>query len=128
MKRRDFLVGAVTASTIAAVETRSKAARSVNDQVNVAMMGVRGRGPRLIECFASMSDVNISYVCDVDQNVVEPAMKMIEQAKGKRPPLVDDIRRVLDDKSVDAVIIATPVHWNAPGTILACEAGKDVYV
>ncbi len=128
MKRRDFLVGAVTASTIAAVETRSKAARSVNDQVNVAMMGVRGRGPRLIECFASMSDVNISYVCDVDQNVVEPAMKMIEQAKGKRPPLVDDIRRVLDDKSVDAVIISTPVHWHAPGTILACEAGKDVYV
>ena len=128
MKRRDFLRGAVTASAIAAVEARSKALRSANDRVTVAMMGVRGRGPRLTEFFASMSDVDIAYVCDVDQNVVAPAMKIIERAKGKRPPLVDDIRRVLDDKSVDAIVIATPIHWHAPGTILACEAGKDVYV
>ena len=128
MKRRDFLAGAATTGTMAALTPSSKAARSPNQQVNLAMMGVRGRGPHLAELFASMSDVNIPYICDVDQNVVEPAMKIVERAKGKRPTLVEDIRRVLDDKTVDAVVIATPIHWHAPGTILACEAGKDVYV
>jgi predicted dehydrogenase len=64
----------------------------------------------------------------VDQNFVEPVLKIIEGLKGKRPPVIGDIRRALDDKSVDAVVMATPIHWHAPGTILACQAGKDVYV
>ena len=50
------------------------------------------------------------------------------ESQGKAPALFSDIRRVLDDKSIDAVVMATPIHWHAPGTILACQAGKDVYV
>lgn len=98
------------------------------DQVNVALMGVRGRGQTLAEWFGALPDVNFTHVCDVDQNVVEPVLKMVEGLKGKRPPVIGDIRRALDDKSVDAVVMATPIHWHAPGTILACQAGKDVYV
>jgi predicted dehydrogenase len=98
------------------------------DQVNVALMGVRGRGQTLAEWFGALPDVNFTHVCDVDQNVVEPVLKIIEGLKGKRPPVIGDIRRALDDKSVDAVVMATPIHWHAPGTILACQAGKDVYV
>jgi predicted dehydrogenase len=59
---------------------------------------------------------------------VENAMKLVEEKKGKRPPLLKDLRRVLDDKSIDAVVVATPDHWHGPATIMACNAGKDVYV
>lgn len=98
------------------------------DHVTIALMGVRGRGQTLAEWFGALPDVDVAYLCDVDQNVVEPAFKIVERLKGKRPPLISDIRRALDDKSVDAVVMGTPLHWHAPGTILACDAGKDVYV
>ena len=98
------------------------------DNVTIALMGVRGRGQTMARWFGALPDVDFAYICDVDQNVVGPAMEIVEEIKGKRPPLVSDIRRVLDDPSVDAVVMATPIHWHAPGTILACEAGKDVYV
>ncbi len=112
MTRRSLLLGAAAPS----------------NKISIALMGVRGRGRSLTQAFAGMPDVHIAYVCDVDQTVVEPAFQIIEKAGHKRPPLVSDIRRCLDDKSVDAVVMGTPIHWHAPGTILACEAGKDVYV
>jgi len=99
-----------------------------NGKVTIALMGVRGRGRSLTEAFAQMPDVEIAYVCDVDETVVEPALKIIEGTGRKRPPVVTDIRRCLDDKAVDAIVMGTPIHWHAPGTILACGAGKDVYV
>jgi predicted dehydrogenase len=99
-----------------------------NDRITIAMMGVRGRGRSVLSDFCRQPDVDVAWICDVDQNVVEPAMKTVEEARGTRPPLTADIRRVLEDKSVDAVVMATPIHWHAPGTILACDAGKDVYV
>ena len=124
MNRRSFLktTGGVAMSSAAG----SRA--SANSRITIAMMGVNGRGTTLTQHVASLPDVDIPYMCDVDQNVVEPAMKIIEEKKGKRPRLVDDIRRVLDDKTVDAVVVSTPLHWHAAGTILACDAGKDVYV
>ena len=99
-----------------------------NNRITIALMGVRGRGRNLTEAFAAMNDVDIAYVCDVDNTVVEPALNIIEKTGRKRPPVVADIRRCLDDKSVDAIVMGTPIHWHAPGTILACQAGKDVYV
>lgn len=99
-----------------------------SDKVTIALMGVRGRGRNLTQAFANMPDVNVAYVCDVDSTVVEPAYQIIERSGRQRPPLVADIRRCLEDKSVDAIVMGTPIHWHAPATILACQAGKDVYV
>jgi predicted dehydrogenase len=82
----------------------------------------------MAQWFGALPDVRIPYICDVDQNVVGPVMQMVTESQGKAPVLVSDIRRVLDDRSVDAIVMATPLHWHAPGTILACDAGKDVYV
>jgi predicted dehydrogenase len=82
----------------------------------------------MAEWFGALPDVRIPVVCDVDSNIVGPVTKMVTESQGKAPVLVSDIRRVLDDKSIDAVVMATPIHWHAPGTILACKAGKDVYV
>lgn len=121
MTRRTFVPAA--ASFVAATK---RAAAS--DRIVVALMGVRGRGRSLTAAFANQRDVEIAYVCDVDSNVVEAAYQIIEKSGRKRPPLVSDIRRCLDDKSVHAVVMGTPLHWHAPGTILACAAGKDVYV
>jgi predicted dehydrogenase len=121
MQRRDFLQSAVLAGA-----ARSGAAAS--DSVNLAFMGVRGQGRSLLGTFAALPDVRIGYICDVDPGVVDRALQIVEERKGRRPPVVSDIRRVLEDRTVDAVVIATPDHWHAPGTILACDAGKDVYV
>jgi predicted dehydrogenase len=130
MKRRDFLKTGLTGATLAGpARVSARSARvSAADKVTLVVMGVRGRGLKLTEHFAKLPDVNVAAICDVDQNVVGPAMKVVEQLKGRRPPLVEDIRRVLDDRAVDAVVVATPIHWHAPATILACAAGKDVYV
>ncbi|MEJ7608564.1 MAG: hypothetical protein WKF37_20415 [Bryobacteraceae bacterium] len=119
MQRRYFLMSA------GAAVTAGKRAIAAGEKVNVALMGLRGRGLTMARWFGALPDVNIPVVCDVDSNVVGPAIKIITEAKGKQPQLVSDIRRVLDDKSIDAVIMATPIHWHAAGTILACDAGKD---
>jgi predicted dehydrogenase len=111
-----------------AVGTNSRRAIAASDKFNIALMGVRGRGRSLTSAFCAQPDINVAYVCDVDENVVEDAYKIIEASGRKRPPLVADLRRCLEDKSVDAIVMGTPLHWHAPGTILACQAGKDVYV
>ena len=120
MDRRSFL-GMAAAGALAH-------SAPANDKVNIAMIGVRGRGRALTGDFSHLPDVNIVSICDVDEQVYPRAAQIVETATGKRPPLVKDLRRVLDDKSIDAVVIATPDHWHAPATLLACDAGKDVYV
>jgi|SRR5712671_1687933 len=98
------------------------------DKVTIALVGIHGRGKTMAQWFGALPDVRIPVVCDVDSNNVGPVTKIVTESQGKAPALFSDIRRVLDDKSIDAVVMATPIHWHAPGTILACQAGKDVYV
>ena len=129
MNRRGFLKTSLAGAAASAATTSSRGASvSANNKVTLAIMGVRGRGRPLTQYFAEMADVDLKTICDVDQNVVEPAMKIAEEGQGKRPKLEEDIRRVLDDKEIDAIVVATPIHWHSPATILACQAGKDVYV
>ena len=129
MKRRHFLKTSMAGAAAAIAPTRDgRAGVSVNNKVTLAIMGVRGRGKRLTQLFSQMPDVDLAYICDVDQNVLEPALKIAEEGQRKRPRVTDDIRRVLDDPNVNAIVVATPIHWHAPATILACQAGKDVYV
>jgi predicted dehydrogenase len=77
---------------------------------------------------ARRSDVQIAYVCDPDAQRLAKAAQAVESAGGKLPRVVPDLRQVLDEKAVDAVWIATPDHWHGPAAILACDAGKHVYV
>jgi predicted dehydrogenase len=121
MHRRHFLWTAAGAGL-------STTAVGANDRVRMALIGVRGQGRFLTGQFAGQKDLEIACLCDVDENVYGRAAKLAEERSGKRPPFAADLRRVLDDKSIDAVAIATPDHWHAPATILACNAGKDVYV
>ena len=97
------------------------------EKVVVAVMGTNGRGTGLARGFARLDDVEVAYVCDVDQRAVEKARDAVS-AYQKKPAGVADFRKILDDRSIDAMVIAAPDHWHAPATILACAAGKHVYV
>jgi predicted dehydrogenase len=122
MHRRYFLFG-----TLAAGLARRRAV-AASDKVTIALMGIGGRGRTMADWFGALPDVRIPLVCDVDSNVIGPVTKMVTESQGSAPKLISDIRRALDDKEIDAIVMATPIHWHAPGTILACSAGKDVYV
>lgn len=101
---------------------------SANEKVIVGVMGLGGRGSYLARLFAGLPNVEVAYLADPKNTNLETNAKKIQQVSGKTPKIVSDFRRVLDDRDVNAVIIATPDHWHSPGTILACQAGKDVYV
>jgi predicted dehydrogenase len=89
---------------------------------------VHGRGKDHIAGWSKQKEVRITAICDIDLNVAEAAAKTVEKQYGTKPAVIQDIRRLLDDKAIDAVSIATPNHWHALAAIWACQAGKDVYV
>ena len=96
-----------------------------NEKIVMAVVGVRGRGGSLAPGFASRGDCEIAYVCDVDSNLFASRGKSIAEAQGgKTPKFAQDFRKALDDKSVDAMIIATPDHWHVPGGRLELPGGQ----
>jgi predicted dehydrogenase len=102
-----------------------------NDRVNMAVIGLRGRGKNLMSTFSGMYDdgVFIKTICDVDTRFFEESKEIVaENQDGKKPGTVQDMRRIFEDPEIDAVAMATPNHWHALGTIWACQAGKHVYV
>ncbi|HET6324216.1 MAG TPA: Gfo/Idh/MocA family oxidoreductase [Planctomycetaceae bacterium] len=114
---------AASASLKAAPSERAPAER-----VRVATIGVRNQGKTLAAGLASLPDVEVVALCDVDESLRPAAVRAVSDITGRVPRFESDFRRILDDRTIDAVVIATPDHWHAPMTILACEAGKDVYV
>jgi predicted dehydrogenase len=122
--RRTFLG---TAALMAASRRLAPAA-SPNDRVRLAVIGVRSRGADLARGFAANKNAEVVALCDVDARVVGRPVKSLEDASGKAPRTESDFRRLLDDKTIDAVAIATPDHWHALIAVMACQAGKDVYV
>lgn len=99
-----------------------------NDRINVAVIGVRGRGGGLMQDFAKQDNVVVKTLCDIDLNVLADKAKALAESQGSAPQQQQDIRQVLDDKDIDAIVVATPDHWHALGTIWGCQAGKHVYV
>jgi predicted dehydrogenase len=126
MDRRNFL----KAAAVAGLSTRAArgAIRSPNDRISVCVVGLRGRGGSLLSTFASLPEVDVTYVCDIDERVLQSQADKLADKTGRRPQRIKDYRKALDDKMVDALVIGTPDHWHALPTIHACQAGKDVYV
>ena len=122
--RRHFLMSSV----VLPAALKASALRSQNDTVRVAVVGFNGRGKAHISAYLKMPNVEIAALCDVDEKVLESGCKMVEAAGKKRPATFTDIRKVLDDKSIDAVSIATPNFHHTLQTIWAVQAGKDVLV
>jgi predicted dehydrogenase len=127
--RRAFLgqSGAAIAAGLTLLPGRSgKAAPS--DRVNLAVMGIRGRGGGLAQSFAALPGARVTHLIDVDTNLFGRAVPAIAERQGSEPKAVTDFRQVLDDPDVDALVIGAPDHWHAPATVMACRAGKHVYV
>lgn len=104
------------------------ASSAPNERVRVGVIGIRGQGKVLANALAAFSDASVSALCDVDESLLHPLAREIESRQGHTPALATDFRRLLENPELDAIVVATPDHWHAPMTILACQAGKDVYV
>src|SRR4029434_1984401 len=129
MHRRSFLESSVAAGLATALSAAaSQKAYAANDKISIGMMGVRGRGGSVLSTFAGLREVEVRYVCDIDERALEAGLVGVEKVTGKRPQALKDFRKALEDKSLDALVIGTPDHWHALPTIYACQAGKDVYV
>ena len=126
INRRTFVQQSALAATFSI--TSGLRAASPNDKIVVGVMGLGGRGSFLTESFAKRPDVEIAWLCDPDQRRLTPARAMVERVQGRAPKVGQDFRRILEDTRVQVLINATPDHWHGLGTILACQAGKDVYV
>ena len=119
LNRRSFLVAASAASQSWA---------GANDRVRLAIVGVGSRGTAHIKEILPVGNVEIAALVEVDGARAEAASQLVFQKTGKRPLIESDMRRVFDNKSIDAVTIATTNHWHALSAIWAMQAGKDVYV
>jgi predicted dehydrogenase len=131
--RRSFLKksGVATAGTIVGTSSVVKGIskqKSANDTVNVAVIGIRSRGKTHYRALASIPNVRITTLCDIDQRLFPEAVAELEKLTGFKPSTETEYRKVLEDKEIDAISIATPNHWHALQTIWACQAGKHVYV
>ncbi len=129
VNRRQFLnTSAKTAAALGVSSTVARRALGANERIRIAVAGIHGRGTGLINDFTARKDCEVAVICDPDTRLFDAKIKHTEGKQGKAPKAVADMRRVIEDKSIDALVIATPDHWHALGTVLACQAGKDVYV
>ena len=127
LNRRDFVrltSAGVAAASVSSV-SRAQSSRGANDKLVIALIGCGGRGMSDATRFSELPNVEVAAVCDVDDARRGAAAKSLNVEAGKA---FSDMRQVLDDQSIDAVIVATPDHWHSPASILACDAGKHVYV
>ncbi len=134
VSRRKFLkktsqigMGTVMAG---AVSTAANKVLGANERVRVACVGLRGRGRWHMKSYVELRNlgVEVAALCDVDEHILNERAEELNSIQGTKPALFRDIRKLLEDDSIDAVSIATPNHWHALVTIWSCQAGKDVYV
>lgn len=134
--RRDFIKksifatgGTLIAGSSVKAESFFKPEReSPNERINIAVIGFNGKGIAHYQSYSKMPNVRVTTLCDVDERLFSKAVSDVEKISGFKPKTEVDIRKVLEDKEIDAISIATPDHWHGLMTIWACQAGKDVYV
>jgi predicted dehydrogenase len=130
LTRRTFIKNSAGAGLGLAVAPMiiPSSAFGANDRIRAAVLGVNGRGKSHINGLMSQENVEVAVLCDPDANVSGERAKEFQEKYGKKVRTEQDLRRVFDDKNIDAITIAMPNHWHALATIWACQAGKDVYV
>lgn len=107
--------------------TAGAASVGANDRVRVGLIGSGGMGRGDLDTFFLNAEVDCPVVCDVDDKMLAETVSLVEKKRGQKPETVKDFRRLIDRKDLDVVIVATPDHWHALPTVMACQAGKDVY-
>jgi predicted dehydrogenase len=137
LSRREFLrdsslfaaaAAALGPSAATADEVRPAKKVGANDRIHVACIGFHGQGGTHLGKFSTLPDTVITHICDVDSNLANNGIKKVEAGQKQAPQFVQDLRKIMEDKSINVVSIATPNHWHALAAIWAIQAGKDVYV
>jgi predicted dehydrogenase len=123
MDRRNFLV-----SSAAALGAASSVFGAANDRIRVACIGIGGRGRDHLRGISNLANVEVVAICDIDDSHIANGLKQLDGLGKPKPETFKDIRKLLEDKNIDAITIATPNHWHTLMTVWACQAGKDVYV
>ena len=131
--RRDFLKSSALAAgaSLLAAPAIARSAQSANGRMRIGLVGMGGRMHSHVAALNELAkecNVEIAAICDCDQAKLGNAAQSFPAFADKKPTVYTDQRKLLDDKSIDAVSFATPDHWHALQTIWACQAGKDVYV
>jgi len=122
-------VGLTVGNKITALNAGAyKSISGAGDTIHVAIIGCNSRGESMAGTFARQKGAEVTYICDVDDVAMAKGIKAAKNVTGKEPKGVKDFRKILEDKDLDAVYIATPDHWHAPASILCLKAGKHVYV
>jgi len=125
--RRQFFQQTALATAAVGLAPSLQAA-DANNKLVLGLIGPGGMGMNHLRTLLPRTDVEVAYVCDPDEARANQAASAIEKSSKKRPQVVKDMRRVFEDRAVDAVFIATPDHWHTPASLLAIDAGKHVYV
>ncbi len=131
LSRRHFLKSSLAAAGAGVLINGTKATGNffgANNTIRIGVAGINGRGGSHIDGFGKMDDVKVVYLIDPDSRLFGTNKAKRKGVQDEQPKMVQDLRRALDDKDVDAISIASPNHWHALQTIWACQAGKDVYV
>jgi predicted dehydrogenase len=130
LNRRKFLKQTLAAAATVTVAGTKSSGRvlGANDTIRVGVAGLNGRGGAHVGALAGMRGVQVTYLIDPDTRTFPGRVRQVQQRGGNAPRTVQDIRRALEDQNLDAVTVATPNHWHTLITVLACQAGKDVYV
>ncbi len=135
MRRREFVRrgGAAAAACAAGLtilsDARSVRAAPANEKISLAVAGIRSRGLALATGLAQRRDCRVAYLCDANSNLLASRAESVARVQGGPPPsCLQDFRKALDDRSLDALVIAMPDHWHCLAAIWACQAGKDVYL
>ncbi|HSW45122.1 MAG TPA: Gfo/Idh/MocA family oxidoreductase [Phycisphaerae bacterium] len=140
MNRRSFLKQSAAFGAVAVAGSAAKGGekrlplamttprRGPNEELRIACIGIRSQGRNHIQAHAKGKNTKVVTLCDVDERLFGDRIKILAELNRPAPKTETDMRRVFEDKDVDAVSFATPNHWHALGTIWACQAGKDVYV
>jgi predicted dehydrogenase len=123
MNRRDFIM-----TTAAVASTTSSMLASANNTVRMAVVGCGGRGMSHVNAWTTLPNVELAALCDVDQSHLDKYVKAVTDKGKKKPDTYGDLRKLLEDKNIDAISIASPNHWHTLQAIWGMQAGKDVYV
>src|SRR5882762_9753422 len=129
MKRRDFIYRSTIAGSALLTAPNVFAFKgSPAEKVIVGEMGTNGRGEYLATLYSSLPDVEVGYICEVDDTVLQRTINKVKTLTGKAPKGYKDVRKLLEEKDLTALVVAAPDHWHAPASLMAVKAGKHVYV
>ena len=126
--RRIFLASSIAAGSTALLHRHAHAASGASRRIVVGVMGVNGRGVSLARSFAQSPDCEVGWVCDVDSRALGKGVAAVDGIQERIPTTLQDVRKLVEEPSLDALVVAAPNHWHAPATILGCAHGKHVYV